>query len=401
MEKERNKVFVAGMGIVSALGIGVEKNLKQLLDEQSGIGRINHLDTKLAGELIAGEVPCSNEELISISRIKNTKGISRAALLGIIASREATKNIDLKDSSVRTGFISGTTAESMTNIEQYLNDFLTNDSKNEYVESQDWGFSTELICQEIGISGYRTTINTACSSAANAIMTGARMIKHQMLDRLIVGGTDALSKVMLNGFHALMIVDPKISKPFDNERQGLNLGEGAAFLVIESERIAQEENIFSELRGYGNSNDAFHLTALSPDGVGTSMAMENALESGGLDPVDITCINAHGTGTENNDLSEALGMIKLFGNEIPKFSSTKPYTGHTLGSSAALEAVFSILSLTENMIFPNLNFKTPMNECSIRPETRLVHHENIQNILSNSFGFGGNNTSLLFSKCNK
>ncbi len=398
MNQRKNKVFITGMGIISALGIGVQQNLERLIEGKSGIGPIRQLKTRLSNELIAGEIPYSNEELIDLSGIKNKEGISRSALLGIIAAREAIQNLDFNNPKIRTGLISGTTAEAMTNIELYLKDFLSNNSRNEFIESQDWGFSTEIIAEELGITGYQTTINTACSSAANAIMTGARMIKHNLLDRVLVGGTDALSKVMLNGFHALMIVDPEISKPFDRDRRGLNLGEGAAFLVLESEKIAHKKNIICELSGFGNSNDAYHLTALSPDGKGTAMAMNNAITESGLKTTDIDYINAHGTGTANSDLSEILGIEKVFGNKAPKFSSTKAFTGHTLGSAGAIEGVFSVLSIQNNLVFPNLNFSQKMDETELIPETALEKAIEINHVLSNSFGFGGNNTSLLFSK---
>jgi 3-oxoacyl-[acyl-carrier-protein] synthase-1 len=286
----------------------------------------------------------------------------------------------------------------MTNIELYLKDFISNNSRNEFIESQDWGFSTEIIAKELSITGYQTTINTACSSAANAIMTGARMIKHGLLDRVLVGGTDALSKVMLNGFHALMIVDSEIGKPFDKNRKGLNIGEGAAFLVLESEKIARKNSILCELSGYGNSNDAYHLTALSPDGEGAAMSMNNAIIESGLNVSDIDYINAHGTGSQNSDLSEVLGIQKVFGESYPKFSSTKPFTGHTLGSAGALEAVFSVLAIQNKLIYPNLNFSYKMDEAGLTPVTKLKKLVQINHVLSNSFGFGGNNTSLLFSK---
>lgn len=398
MNRERNRVFVGGMGIISSLGVDVLGNLDELINGKSRIGPIKHLKTRLSSELIAGEVSYSNEELIDISGIKNTIGVSRAALLGLVAAKEAAKNVELHDPNVRTGIIVGTTAESMTNIEQYLGDFLSNDSRNEFIESQDWGFSTEIIARELGISGYQTTINTACSSAANAIMTGARMIRHNLLDRVLVGGTDALSKVMLNGFHALMIVDPEVCKPFDLNRKGLNLGEGAAFLLLESENLAKKKNVVCELSGYGNSNDAHHLTALSPDGEGVAMAMELALAESGLEAKDISYINAHGTGSENNDLSEIRGIKKVFRDIAPSFSSTKPFTGHTLGSSGALEAVFSILSIQHQVIFPNLNFLHQMKETGLKPETNLMRSQQLNHVLSNSLGFGGNNTSLIFSK---
>jgi 3-oxoacyl-[acyl-carrier-protein] synthase II len=398
MTGNKNRVFVTGMGIISALGIGVQQNLESLIEGRTGIGRLNLLQTRHKDKLQCGEIPFLNEDLISISEIKKTNGISRAALIGLIAAKEAVNGTNFYDDQIRTGIISGTTAGSLSNIELYLKDFLSNNEKNEFIESQDWGFSTEIIANELGISGYQSTINTACSSAANAIMTGARMIRHNLLDRVLVGGTDALSKLMLNGFHALMIVDPEISKPFDRDRKGLNVGEGAAFLVIESEKTAQKENILCEISGYGNSNEAFHLTALSPEGKGAASAMQEALTLSELNPEDIDYINAHGTGSENNDLSEARGIEKVFGSEIPKFSSTKPYTGHTLGSAGALEAVFSILSLQHNLIFPNLNFRHKMLEVNTIPESRLIRSLNINHVLSNSLGFGGNITSLIFSK---
>jgi 3-oxoacyl-[acyl-carrier-protein] synthase-1 len=398
MERKNNKVFVSGMGIISSLGIDVQENLDGLIKGKSGVGPIRHLKTLLSSELIAGEVSYSDQELIEISEIKNTSGVSRASLLGLIAAKEAIKDVEIQDPNIRTGIIVGTTADSMTNIELHLKDFLSNDNRNEFIESQDWGASTEIIANELGISGYQTTINTACSSAANAIMTGARMIKHNLLDRVLVGGTDALSKVMLNGFHALMIVDPEVCKPFDHERKGLNLGEGAAFLLLESEKLTLKKNAICELSGYGNSNDAHHLTAQSPDGEGVALAMELALAESNLEANDIHYINAHGTGSENNDLSEIRGLEKVFGSHAPAFSSTKPFTGHTLGSSGALEAVFSILSIQHQLIFPNLNFSHQMKETKLKPEKNLIRSQQINHVLSNSLGFGGNNTSLIFSK---
>ena len=387
------------MGIVSAIGMNVETTLKNLVQSKSGLGKIRLLETRLKENLIAGEIPYTDTELLQMARIEKIPGISRAALLGMIAVKQATQQARYKpDDTIKTGLISGTTAESMTSIEKYLPDFLSNDSRNEYIESQDWGFSTEIIAKELGINGFMTTINTACSSAANAIMLGARMIKSGQLDRAIVGGTDALSKVMLNGFHSLMIVDLEPCKPFDGKRNGLNIGEGAAFLVLESEELANKEKVIAEIKGYGNANDAHHLTALSPDGEGALLAMKNALESCRLNPGDISYLNAHGTGTMNNDLSEAIAIEKLFGNPPPFFSSTKPFTGHTLGCSGALEAVISILALQHNLAFPNLNFSTTMQEVSIRPETSLVENMEIRHVMSNSLGFGGNNTSLIFSK---
>jgi 3-oxoacyl-[acyl-carrier-protein] synthase-1 len=232
-------------------------------------------------------------------------------------------------------------------------------------------------------------------------MLGARLIKNNILDRVIVGGVDALTTFTLNGFNSLMILDRQPCRPFDETRSGLNLGEGAGFLVLESERILEKKDkkIYCEVKGYGNACDAFHQTASSPEGDGAKLAMLKALETARLSPADISYINAHGTGTPNNDLSEGKAIENVFGSSAPFFSSTKSFTGHTLGASGAIEAVLSVLAIEHNLIFPNLNFSKQMNELKIAPVNRLMKNIEVKNVLSNSFGFGGNNTSLIFSKC--
>ncbi len=296
------------------------------------------------------------------------------------------------------GLISGSTVGGMVSTEKYYLDFLENDSRNAWIEANESSESTERIARHLGIRDFVSTINTACSSSANVIMTGARLIRAGMLDRVIVGGTDALSLFTLNGFNTLMIYDREPCKPFDEHRNGLNLGEGAAFLVLESEECAGSRPVLCELSGYGNSTDAHHQTALSPEGTGPYLAMKLALERGGLKPGDISYINVHGTATINNDLSEGMGDAETFREKIPPFSSTKSFTGHLLGASGAVEAVFSILSIQHDIIWTNLNFTTPMKEFGFSPASQAIHGSGIQHVLSNSFGFGGNNTSLLFSR---
>ena len=229
-------------------------------------------------------------------------------------------------------------------------------------------------------------------------MLGAQLIKNKIVDRVICGGAEVLSKFTINGFNALMILDTQHCRPFDATRKGLNLGEGAAYVVLESEAEAQRarRKPFAELLGYANANDAFHQTASSPDGMGAYQAMYGALKSGGINPNEIDYINAHGTATENNDLSEGLAMQKLFDGKVPTFSSTKSYTGHTLAAAGSVEAVFCLMSMKHGFIFPNLNYKVPMEELSIRPEVVLQKGKNLKYVLSNSFGFGGNTSSLLF-----
>jgi len=268
------------------------------------------------------------------------------------------------------------------------------------VINHECGSVTELVARHLGIHHYVSTISTACSSSANAIAFGARLIKHNVLDVVVAGGTDALTKFTLNGFNTLMILDRQFCKPFDEERMGLNLGEGAGYLVLVSDKVAAslQNTLSAKLSGYQNANDAYHQTASSPDGIGSFLAMTGALSRSGLQPSDIDYINLHGTGTQNNDLAEGTAIKRLFTAPYPKMSSTKSYTGHTLGASGGIEAVLSVLSIKHGIVYPNLRFKTPMLDLDLIPQTSFLKSQEIQHVLSNSFGFGGNCTSLIFSK---
>ena len=289
----------------------------------------------------------------------------------------------------------------MDKSEQYFYDYFENDKHWQHILGLHAGDCTQKIAEALGLEeSFVTTISTACSSAANAIMLGARMIKSGRLDRVIVGGTDALSKFTINGFKTLMILSDTHNTPFDENRKGLNLGEAAAFLVLESDEQVAKENkeVLAYVKGYGNSNDAFHQTASSENGDGAVLAMEEALRIAGLKPKDIDYINAHGTATPNNDLSEGRAMLRVFGEgKVPEFSSTKAFTGHTLAVAGGVEAVYAVLALQNNCIYPNLNFKTPMTEFDLLPQTDVKEKE-LKHVLSNSFGFGGNCSTLIISK---
>lgn len=260
--------------------------------------------------------------------------------------------------------------------------------------------TTEIVAGRLQLNSFNATISTACSSSASSIMFAARLIKAGMLDVAVAGGVDALAKFTLNGFNTLLILDSRFCKPFDENRNGLNLGEGAGYVTLVSEKVAASLNkdMYCELKGYANANDAFHQTASSPEGIGSLLAMQGALKDAGLEANDIDYINLHGTGTFNNDLSEGKAIEKLFHPRYPKMSSTKSFTGHTLGASGSIEAVFSCLAVKHNLVFPNLRLETPMTELPFVVEKKLLKDVPIQNVLSNSFGFGGNCTSLIFSK---
>jgi 3-oxoacyl-[acyl-carrier-protein] synthase-1 len=231
-------------------------------------------------------------------------------------------------------------------------------------------------------------------------MYGARLIKNNILDVVIAGGTDALTRFTLNGFNTLMILDTQYCQPFDANRRGLNLGEGAGYITLVSERVAAglKKELLCTLSGYCNANDAYHQTASSPDGIGSFMAMEGALKMSGLKPEAIGYINLHGTGTQNNDNSEGTAIKRLFEPHYPGMSSTKSFTGHTLGASAGIEAVFSALSVQQGLVYPNLRFETKIEDLPFAPETKFSRQPALKHVLSNSFGFGGNCSSLIFSK---
>ena len=298
----------------------------------------------------------------------------------------------------RTGLVSATTVGGMDQSEGFFEDYLKGE-KLDYAQRHPLGASTEFIAKHIGIEAFRTTLSTACSSSTNAMIFGARLIHQGVLDKVIVGGVDALSKFTINGFNSLMILDKEHCKPFDDHRKGLNLGEAAAYLLIETEESARKagRKIWSELKGYANTNDAYHQTASSPEGDGAFAAMNQALQKAGLQMPDIDYVNAHGTGTANNDLSESRALQRLFGNHKIPFSSTKAYTGHTLGAAGAVEAVISNLCINHQFVPASLNCKTPMNEVDIIPETQMQKVNKMDHILSNSFGFGGNNSAVVFS----
>ena len=391
------EICISGMGLISAIGNTVEENFQSLVQRKSGIRPVELLSGKGANGFVAGEIKLTNPQLAEMAGFPAAADLPRSALLALIAVKEALLNAGFTDFDPwRTGIVLGNTVGGMDLTEQFYHKNTGNDT---FIKSHSCGFVTEQVAELIGIKGFATTISTACSSGANAIMLGARLIKNGIVDRVIAGGTDALSMFTYNGFKSLMVVDPEPCRPFDRNRAGMNLGEGAGIIILEKTKSAQERGKIplAILSGYANANDAFHPTATSPDGTGPWLSMSKAIENAGISPGEIDYINVHGTGTENNDITEAVAMKRVFGENLPPFSSTKSYFGHTLGAAGGVEAVVSVLSLTRKVIFPNLFFQQPMEDMPVVPVTEIVTDRPVRHVLSNSFGFGGNNTSLVFS----
>lgn len=394
------KVAITGMGIISSIGNNVEANYHALVNGKTGISTIENFETVHKDVIKVGEIKLTNQQLAQQLGLASHNNFSRTAMLGAIAAQQAVEQAGIKNiNEYRTGLISATSVGGMDMTEKYYYEYFENEDCRKYINSHDGGDSTHKIAEHLGLKGLVTTVSTACSSAANAIMMGARLIQSGQLDRVIVGGTDALAKFTINGFKTLMILSDTYNTPFDHNRKGLNLGEAAAFLVLESDDVVQKENkkVLAYVSGFGNANDAYHQTASSENGEGAFLAMQKALKIANLKPSDIDYINAHGTATPNNDLSEGRAILRIFEENVPEFSSTKAFTGHTLAAAAAIEAVYSVLALQNNIIFPNLNFKTPMEEFDLVPQTTLKE-KTLHYVLSNSFGFGGNCSTVIFSK---
>jgi 3-oxoacyl-(acyl-carrier-protein) synthase len=395
------QVFIAGKGVISAIGNNVAETLASFRNLKSGVDKTTILRTNYSDTLPTAEVKLTNDELIELAGLHSD---SRNALLSMIAAREAMNDANIPDfANWRSGFISANTVGGMDITENIFHHYLADRQTPKLTETSrhDSGAITEIVADELGIKDHITTISTACSSSANTIMYGARMIKNGLLDIAIAGGTDSMSRFTLNGFNSLMILDNKPCTPYDEHRKGLNLGEGAGYVVLVSEKVAAtlSKKPIAIVAGYANANDAFHQTASSPEGKGNFLAMQGALEMSGLAPSDIDYINLHGTGTPNNDISEGLAVQRIFG-EVPKASSTKAFTGHTLGACAGIEAVFSLMAMEHDIILPHLRLTTPMKDLDFVPIRELLENQEVNNVMSNSFGFGGNCSSLILSKVN-
>lgn len=394
-----NRIVFTGIGVISAIGNNVAENRLSLIKGICGISKINdEFPSKFAGVLPFGEIRISTDELKKQLNA-NEPGITRTSLIALYAMNEALADSALTTSQISsfdTALVGATTVGGMCLTDELYNDANKENGGSEYLSSYDCASVNIYLQSRFKINGINNTINTACSSSANAIMYGARLIKNGLAKRAIVGGVDSISKFTINGFNSLYILSPETCTPFDANRKGLNLGEAGSFLILEREEDCAGKKVYAALTGYGNANDAFHPSSLSDDGDGPYLSMKGALDMANLLPGDIDFINAHGTGTENNDEVESKAILRLF-DKPPPFASTKSNTGHTLGAAGAIEAVYSVLNLAEQEIYPGLNYKYPIASTGLVP-VQSYNKMTLNHVMSNSFGFGGNCTSLIFSK---
>ena len=361
-------IYITGAGIVSAIGVGKESTLDSLVAGKSGIRRMKYLSS-CHQEIPVGEVQLSNAEMASMLGIDDEPAFTRTALLGRLALREALDEAQLSGEALReVPFISATTVGGMDRRELFHDQEKDCNLAHAIIATHNCGTSTELIASQFGDFALLSTISTACSSATNAIIAGADMLRCGLAETVVVGGAESLSKFHLNGFNTLMILDRRPCRPFDADRAGLNLGEGAAYLVMETAASVSRRGVrpLCSLDGYGNACDAFHQTASSPNGEGAFLAMTEALQMAGLEPADI-------------------------------ISSTKSFTGHTTSASGSVEAVICILAMNRQFLPPNLNWETPM-EGGIIPVNGSHSPVELRHVMSNAFGFGGNDSSIILSR---
>lgn len=392
-----NNVYITGAGIISAIGNNISEVKDSILSGKSGIKQLCYLKSQHK-ELPCGEVPLSNDEMLKMLGLPQDNLYNRTVLLGINAIKQIFEQavLNKKDD---LWLISGTTVGGMDQTERHFLDMMENDDYLNLLSLHSSDSSTRYMADYFGIPVKHTvTVSTACSSALNSIIVGANMIKNGIADMVIAGGSEALSLFHLNGFNTLMILDHERCRPFDNTRKGLNLGEGAAFVLLESKASVMRRGVspMAMVSGYGNKCDAFHQTATSSDGEGAYLAMKEALETAGISPADIGYVNAHGTGTPNNDECESVALKRIFGDSMPRVSSTKSYTGHATSAAGGIETVISLSALTDGYIPGNLGWQNSMPN-GIVPSSGMSGVR-LRHVMCNSFGFGGNDSSLILSQ---
>jgi len=407
---QKKRVVITGLGVVSPVGCGLEKFWQALIKGQSGIRTVSHFDPAAFDSRINGDV--IDYDPLAHFNSKDARNLSRFIQFGVVAANEAMaqSKLDIRQmDSSRAAVIIGSGIGSISSAEEEY---------DKYIEKGPGRISpffiTRMIINEVagqvsintGATGPCFSIVTACATANNCIGEGMRMIQHGEADVVIAGGAEsATSKIGLGGFCALKALSKrndapqKASRPFDLNRDGFVMGEGAGVVILESLEFAKARsaNILAELAGYGRTSDAYHITAPHPEGIGALRSMDLAIKDAGLNPSDVNYINAHGTSTKLNDQIETLAIKKLFGELAKKvpISSTKSMTGHLLGAAGGIELAACVMSIRDNMVHPTINYETPDPDCDLDYVPNVARQVLVDVALSNSLGFGGHNATLV------
>ena len=394
------RVAITGIGSINALGTGVQAFARALRAGECGIGELSVIPRAGFRSSRAAEV----KELRPPAWLPRAyaRRLSRSALLALIAADEALRSAILPPALVQdTAVVVGTTTGGMATGEHALARAAEGSGGahiSEWLETA-VAVPTDDLALLLGCRGARLTVSTACSSGANALGIAADWIRTGRARHVICGGTDSLCEITYSGFNALQALDREPCRPFDRERAGLSLGEGAAIFVLESWQDAEARgaSILGEFVSYGVSADAHHLTQPRGDGAGAVLAMRRALEAGGVSAEEIDYINAHGTGTLLNDVMETRAIKAVFGEKAYRLpvTSTKSMVGHCLGAAGAIEALASLLAIRGGFIPPTATLRNPDPECDLDYVPQVSRAATLRTVLSNSYGFGGNNTSVV------
>jgi len=412
------KIVITGMGIVCPVGTGINAAWKNILSGKSGIRKITEFDTtdiasKIAGLPIRGTEPGEFNPDVVIEP-KEQRKMDRCIIYGLVAASEAVTDaglIDYTGDKSRIGVSVGSGVGGLSTIADTYKDILENGTRFVspfFVPKAIVNMTAGYISIKYGFSGPNLAMATACATGSHAIAEGAAIIERGDADIMICGGTEAaVCSLGMIGFSALRALstrndDPEhASRPWDKDRDGFVMGEGAGILVLEEyeHAVARGAKIYAEVAGFGMTADAHHITAPSPNGEGGKRAMQIALDKSGLKPSDIDYINAHGTSTGLGDVGELVAVKELFKDTNVCMSSTKSMTGHLLGAAGAIEAIFCVLAIRDNIVPPTMNLENPIEEVG---DFNLVPNKAQQKIvdvaLSNSFGFGGTNVSLVLKR---
>ncbi|MDP3297523.1 MAG: beta-ketoacyl-[acyl-carrier-protein] synthase family protein [Thermodesulfovibrionia bacterium] len=388
---ENNRMFITGIGAISAAGSNVADTLDSFSLKNRNAGAVTLFDTPLKYPVFeVNKIPDEHY-------LEGQRTLSLALCAVIEALNDAHMEGDL--SKYRLGISMGTTVASQLNdLDFYKSYRSTGSASMTSVDRYLKGNLAEFILRKIGARGPALTVVNACSSGTDAIGVALSWLNNGLCDIAIAGGADELNRIPLCGFGALGIVSMDLCAPFDRDRNGLNLGEGAGILILETKESARKRGITSDLflAGYGSSSDAYHLTAPHPEGKGLKISLQKALIDAGIKPEEVSFVNAHGTATPDNDLVEGKVLAEIFGTDL-KMLSTKGFTGHTLGAAGGLEAVFTASALREGWIPASIGFKNKDEAIPLTPvrERTVI---NGRYAVSTSLAFGGNNAAIVIGK---
>jgi 3-oxoacyl-[acyl-carrier-protein] synthase II len=409
----RRRVVVTGMGLVIPTGIGVETAWKNVCEGKSGIGLLTRFDTNGFETKIAAEVKSFNPELY-IDK-KEIKRMDLFVQYAIAATKEALEDAQLAitpENSEKIGVIVGTGLGGLPTLEKYHKILLERGPGRIspfFIPMLIANLASGHIAIQFGPKGPNTCVVTACATGAHCIGDAFRAIVYGDAEAMIAGGTEAnITPLTIGGFNAMKALSTKndepekACRPFEKNRDGFVVAEGAGIVLLEELKFALNRNakIYGELVGYGYTGDAYHITAPSPDGDGAVRCMRMALKDAGLGLEDVEYINAHGTSTPLNDLTETLAIKTVFGDHAKKvpISATKSMTGHLLGAAGSTEAIFTLLAIRDGIMPPTINYEEPDPQCDLDYVPNVARRQPLNIAMSNAFGFGGTNATLIFKK---